>query len=71
VIALAPLDPTLPFVKATLWIGRSDGLPQRVQVKEKSGTRRTLSLTRLRPNAPVTAETFRFTVPSGVRVVDR
>lgn len=71
VIALAPLDPTLPFVKATLWIGRADGLPQRVQVNEKSGTRRTLSLSKLRPNTPVTAETFRFTVPSGVRVVDR
>ena len=49
VIALAPLDPSLPFVKATLWIGRDDGLPQRVQVKEKSGTRRTLSFSRCGP----------------------
>ncbi|MFI5210327.1 MAG: outer membrane lipoprotein carrier protein LolA [Gemmatimonadales bacterium] len=70
-IALAPIDPSLPFVQAILWIGRDDGLPHRVQVKEKSGARRTLSFTRLRPNAPVSAATFRFTVPSGVRVVER
>ena len=70
-IALAPIDPSLPFVRAVLWVGRDDGLPHRVQVKEKSGARRTLSFTRLRPNAPVSAATFRFTVPSGVRVVER
>lgn len=71
VIALFPLDATLPFVKATLWIGREDGLPHRVQVTEKNGTRRTLSFTRVRANPPVSSSTFRFTVPSGVRVVER
>jgi len=71
VIALAPLDASLPFVKATLWIGHEDGLPHRVQVKERSGTLRTLSFTRVQPNPPVSSATFRFTVPSGVRVVER
>jgi len=71
VIALSPLDPTLPFVRATLWIGRDDGLPHRVQVKERSGTRRTLSFSRVQANPPVSSATFRFAVPPGVRVVER
>jgi outer membrane lipoprotein-sorting protein len=71
VIRLTPIDQSLAFARAVLWIGREDALPHRVELRERSGTLRTLTFNRIRINQPVTDDTYRFDVPSGVRVVER
>lgn len=70
VIALTPRDPTLPFQRAVLWIDRTDALPRRIQIQERTGASRTLTLSRVEVNVPVAAKTFAFVVPPGVRVVE-
>jgi outer membrane lipoprotein carrier protein len=57
------------FRKATIWFDREQGLPRRLQLDELTGVRRTLDLSRIRLNTPIDDRTFRFDVPSGVRVV--
>lgn len=71
VIALTPLDPSLPFTEAVVWIDQFDNLPRRLEVREKGGQRRTLVLTGVETNRRVTADTFRFEVPKDVRIVDQ
>ena len=71
VVELVPAVPDLPFEKAILWLDRQDGLPRRLEITERSGARRTLSLSRIRVNQSVPAKTFSFEVPPGVRVVDQ
>jgi outer membrane lipoprotein carrier protein len=71
VIALSPRSPEMPFTEATIWLDRLDALPRRLEVIERSGTRRTLALNRVKANGKVSAGTFRFEVPAGVRVVDQ
>ncbi|HEU4763352.1 MAG TPA: outer-membrane lipoprotein carrier protein LolA [Gemmatimonadales bacterium] len=71
VVALGPKSPEMPFTEATLWLARSDALPRRLEIVERSGTRRTLILSHLRTAPKVGAATFRFDVPSGVRIVDQ
>lgn len=71
VVQLVPAVPDLPFEKAILWLDREDGLPRRLEITERSGAVRTLSLSRLRVNQPVPDKTFTFEVPAGVRVVDQ
>ncbi len=39
-----PIDPSLPFRTAILWIDRSDNLPRKLEIQEKTGTNRTLVL---------------------------
>lgn len=71
VIRLEPIDTSLPFSRAVLWLGREDALPHRLELRERSGTVRTLTLSRIRTNQPVTDDSFRFDLPGGVRVVER
>jgi outer membrane lipoprotein carrier protein len=71
VVELVPAVPDLPFERAVLWLDREDALPRRLEITEKSGALRTLSLSRLRLNRKVPDETFKFEVPPGVRVVDQ
>lgn len=71
VIELIPAVPDLPFTKAVVWIDRQDALPRRLEIQEQSGATRTLALTRIRTNQPVSEDTFRFKVPKGARVVDQ
>jgi outer membrane lipoprotein carrier protein len=71
VIALTPVDPSLPFTEAVVWIDQFDNLPRRLEVREKGGQRRTLVLTGVETNRRVTPATFQFEVPKGVRVVDQ
>ena len=71
VIGLDPIDKSLPFSRAVLWLGREDALPHRVELRERSGTVRTLTLSRIRTNQPVNEDSFRFEIPDGVRVVER
>ncbi|HTC25330.1 MAG TPA: outer membrane lipoprotein carrier protein LolA [Gemmatimonadales bacterium] len=71
VVEMVPTVPDMPFSRATVWIDRTDGLPRRMEIEELSGQRRTLTLHNLRINQPVSANTFTFAVPDGVRVVDQ
>lgn len=71
VVSLTPVDPTLPFREAVVWLDQSDALPRRLEIRERGGTLRTLVLTRVQKNRRVTAETFRFDVPAGVRIIDQ
>jgi outer membrane lipoprotein carrier protein len=71
VVELVPAVPDLPFEKAVLWLDRADGIPRRLEITEHSGATRTLTLSKVRVNQSVPGSTFRFDVPSGVRVVDQ
>lgn len=70
VVDLVPTSSSITFTKARLWLGIDDGLPRRIEINEGPGARRTIVLSRLRPNAPVPSDTFKFTVPKGTRVID-
>ncbi len=70
VVDLAPNSSSISFNRARLWLGVDDGLPRRIEIDEGPGARRTIVLTRLRPNTAVPPATFRFTVPKGTRVID-
>ena len=71
VVQLVPAVPDLPFERSILWLDREDGLPRRLEITERSGAVRTLTLSKMRLNQSVPAATFTFQVPSGVRVVDQ
>ncbi|MGI9039710.1 MAG: LolA family protein [Gemmatimonadales bacterium] len=71
VVQLVPAVPDLPFEGATLWLDRQDGLPRRLEITERSGATRTLTLSKLRLNQSLPANTFKFEVPPGTRVVDQ
>jgi outer membrane lipoprotein-sorting protein len=63
--------PDLPFERAILTLDREDGLPRRLDITERSGAIRTLTLSKVRVNRSVPKGAFTFEVPSGVRVVDQ
>jgi chaperone LolA len=71
VLQFEPTSPEMPFRKAVLWIDRDSGLPRKMEIEEEPGAVRTLSLSKMRTNQTVSEKTFRFDVPSGVRVVDQ
>ena len=71
VISMTPLDRSLPFSEAIVWIDQYDSLPRRIEVREKSGQRRTLVLTGVETGRSTSDDTFRFDVPTGVRIVDQ
>ena len=71
VVELVPAVPDLPFERAVLWLDRADGLPRRLEITERSGATRTLTLSKVRVNQSVPGRTFQFVVPPGVRVVDQ
>jgi len=70
-LSLVPRDSTLPFRSAQVSFARADGLPRRIEITERTGTRRTLTLTNVRNGRKIPARVFRFDVPHGVRVVDQ
>lgn len=71
VVELVPLADDLPFKKATLWLDRDSALPRKVSIEERAGGTRTLTLSKLKTNDPVTEKTFQFDVPNGVRVIEQ
>lgn len=70
VVVLTPRDPSLPFSEVSLWVDREDGLPRRLQFKERSGATRTFTFADVRTNLRIPDRTFTFEVPPGIRVVD-
>jgi outer membrane lipoprotein carrier protein len=71
VIELVPAVPDLPFERAVLWLDRGDALPRRLEITERGGALRTLTLSKVQTNQRVPDSTFAFQVPPGVRVVDQ
>ncbi|MBW8839845.1 MAG: outer membrane lipoprotein carrier protein LolA, partial [Gemmatimonadetes bacterium] len=71
VIELVPAVPDLPFERAIVWLDRADALPRRLEITERGGAIRTLTLSKVQVNQRVPDSTFTFTVPSGVRIVDQ
>jgi outer membrane lipoprotein carrier protein len=71
VVKLVPAVPDLPFDRAVLWLDREDALPRRLEITERSGATRTLTLSKVRVNQSLPDRTFTFEVPPGVRVVDQ
>jgi outer membrane lipoprotein carrier protein len=71
VVELVPAVPDLPFERAILWLDRGDALPRRLEITERGGALRTLTLSKVQVNRRVPDSTFTFRVPSGVRVVDQ
>ncbi len=71
VVELIPLASDLPFKRAVLWLDRDSALPRKVEIEERAGGTRTLTLSKLRANDPVNDKTFQFDVPGGVRVIEQ
>ncbi|HLG04769.1 MAG TPA: outer membrane lipoprotein carrier protein LolA [Gemmatimonadales bacterium] len=71
VVAIVPRSANVNFTRAVLWLDREDWLPRRIELDESPGARRILTLSRLRPNAPIERAVFEFRVPRGVRIVDQ
>ncbi|MDZ4675454.1 MAG: outer membrane lipoprotein carrier protein LolA [Gemmatimonadota bacterium] len=71
VVAMVPLSSSLPFTGVTVWLDQADALPRRIEIQETSGAKRTLVLSRIQTNTTVPAATFRFTPPSGVRIINQ
>lgn len=71
VVALTPRDSTLPYSAATLWIGRDDGLVQRLEIDESGGQIRRVWLSHLQTNVQVPTAEFTFAPPRGVSVVNQ
>jgi outer membrane lipoprotein carrier protein len=60
-----------PFKTATVYIDDADATIRQFAVTEQNGVQRTVRLTSFRANVPVDASAFRFTPPSGTRIVER
>lgn len=71
VLRLEPLAPDPHFRRAVLWVDRTTNLPRKLEIDERVGSKRTLTLTRIRPNGAVAPSLLEFRVPSGVRVIDQ
>jgi outer membrane lipoprotein carrier protein len=71
VVELVPDVPDLPFSKAVVWLDRDDALPRRLEITERLGGTRTITLSNLRVNETVSDSTFTFSVPPGVHIVDQ
>ena len=71
VIALTPLDRSMPFTDAMVYLDQYDYLPRRLEVRERTGNRRTLILTAVETNRKYAPNTFTFEIPKGVKVVDQ
>lgn len=71
VVSIVPRGINVNFSRAVLWLDLDDALARRIELEESPGVRRILTLSRIRPNAPIAREIFEFKVPRGVRIVDQ
>ncbi|TFG49562.1 MAG: outer membrane lipoprotein carrier protein LolA [Gemmatimonadales bacterium] len=71
VIGLRPVDASLPFTDATIWLDRYDFLPRRLEIRERGGQQRILTFLGVEINRRSSPDLFKFEVPSGVRIVDQ
>ncbi len=70
-VLLTPKAENSPLTQAKVWVDDQDGAVRQIELSEATGGVRTWRFTSWQPNARLAADTFTFTVPAGVRVVDR
>jgi outer membrane lipoprotein carrier protein len=70
-VRLLPRQESAQLAEATVWVDDRDGAVRQVAMTDANGLVRTLRMTSWTPNAKLPANTFIFTPPSGVRVVDQ
>jgi outer membrane lipoprotein carrier protein len=71
VLEFVPTSADPLFSRAVISLDRQTLVPRRLALDERSGVRRTLTLSRVRTNVAVPPSDFTFTVPEGVRVIER
>jgi outer membrane lipoprotein-sorting protein len=59
------------FTKAVVWVDTADALIRQFELTEPSEIVRRVTITKLTLNPAVPASAFRFTPPSGTRVIDQ
>ncbi|WP_420447632.1 LolA family protein [Candidatus Palauibacter sp.] len=68
VVSLTPRQLPARYVEVRLWIGVSDHYVRRFRIREENQTLRTVTLTRLEPQAPIDPSVFDYAPPAGVPV---
>lgn len=71
VVELIPLSSELPFSRAVVWLDKADALPRRLEIAERRGGVRTITLSHVRTDTRLPQGAFEFAVPEGVRIVDQ
>lgn len=72
VLSLVPKKAgSAPFTRATVWVDDADALIRQFEVTESSGIVRRIRLTSVNVNPTLASSEFRFTVPKGVKVIER
>lgn len=70
-VLLTPKREGEPLTQAKVWVDDADGAVRQIELTEATGGVRTWRMTSWELNARLAADAFAFTVPAGVRVVDR
>jgi outer membrane lipoprotein carrier protein len=60
-----------PFTKAVIWVDDADALIRQFELTEPSEIVRRVTITKLTLNPTIPASAFRFTPPSGTKVIDQ
>jgi outer membrane lipoprotein carrier protein len=72
VLSLVPKDGVeAPFTKAVIWVDSADALIRQFELTEPSEIVRRVTIRTLTLNPPIPASAFRFTPPSGTKVIDQ
>lgn len=71
VLRLEPTTPDPQFRRAIVWIDQATSLPRKLEISERVGSTRTITLSRLRPDGAVPPAMVEFKAPKGVRVIDQ
>ena len=68
VVSLTPRELPARYVEVRLWIGEPGRYVRRFRIREENQTLRTVTLTRLEPQAPIDPSVFDYAPPAGVPV---
>ncbi len=68
VVSLTPRALPARYVEVRLWIGTPDRYVRRFRIREENETVRTVTLTRLEPDAPIDPSVFEYAPPAGVPI---
>ncbi len=71
IYTLTPKRNDLPFAKATVWIGKSDGYLWLLDAVEQTGLVRHVRFKTVEINVDLPQGALTFSVPAGVRVIDQ
>src|SRR5690606_23533215 len=69
-LTLTPKTASAPFTSAKVWLDPADGTLRQFETLDGMGVKRVVKLTDVRVNVTLPGGAFKFTPPSGVRVVD-